>query len=173
MKKFIVLFVFIVVGVAVMAQNSVRTEGRSLITVIPSSTAASTGNAVLPVIPGGADWSVQIIPVAGGTLTSDSVYATVQTFVSNSLGAYSVWTEPKTKIAAIVATGADATVDGYFALRDTIANTTVALTPGVLLEGKSFQNSRIKIVVNRPASLDSVNYYVYYVYKYPQTNPQR
>lgn len=170
MKRIVFLLALLMIGVVAVAQNSIRTEGRSLVTIIPSSTAATTGSYTLPVIPGQADWSVQIIPVAGGTLTSDSVYATVKTFVSNSLGAYDVWSEPKTYITQAIATTSTATILPAYLGRDTISNTTVALTPGVVFGGKAFANSRIKIQINRPQSTDSVNYYVYYVYKYPQTN---
>jgi hypothetical protein len=162
------------IGISAMAQNSLRTEGNSTITILPLSTAASSGSYVLPVIQGEADWSIQILPSAGGTLTADSVYGTVKIFFSNSSVLTTTgWTEPKTKVAAIVATGADATVDSYYHLRDTIANTTVALSPGVILEGSAFKGSRIKVHVDRPQSIDSVNYKVYYVIKYPQSNPQR
>jgi hypothetical protein len=160
------------VGVIAVGQNSLRTEGRSLITVTPSSLAASTGSATLPVIPGAADVSLQIVPVAGGSLTSDSTYGTFQVYISNSLGAYAVWSEPKVKAVGIVATGADATVDSYYSLRDTLANSTVALSSGLIINIPEFQGSRIKVVANRPQSTDSVNYYVYYVYKYRQNNPR-
>lgn len=172
MKKFIVLFVFLLMGIAVMAQNSVRTEGRSLITVIPSSTAASTGNTTLPVIPGGADVSLVIVPVAGGALTSDSTYATFQLWVSNSSGQYTAFSEPRKAIDAATATAGAATVWHYYQYRDTLANSTVALSSGLYYEIPQFKGSRIKVVANRPQSTDSVNYYVYYVYKYPQNNPR-
>lgn len=161
------------VGVVAIGQNSLRTEGRALVTVIPSSTAASTGSTTLPIIAGQADWSVQIIPVAGGVLTSDSVYATVKTYFSNSSGAYTVYSEPKTYITEALSTVSSATVLPAYLLRDTIANTTVALSPGVYISGSKFPGSRIKIEINRPQSTDSVNYYVYWTIKYPQSNPQR
>lgn len=173
MKKLIVFVFLLMTVITVMGQNSNRVEGvSSTITVIPSSTAASTGSTTLPYIPGLADWSLQIMPIAGGTLTSDSVYATVQLFVSNSLGT-AVWSEPKAWITGASATAGAGTVWEYYPCRDTIDNTTVALSPGLLMQDRGFLNSRIKVVVNRPKSTDSVNYKVYYVFKYPQTNPQR
>lgn len=174
MKKIIVLLAFMMIGVIAMGQNSLRTEGNSLITVIPVSTAASSGSYILPTIQGAADWSVQIIPLAGGTLTADSVYATVKIFQSNSsVATTTIWTETRAKTISGTVSSLSATVWHYFPLRDTIANTTVALTPGLILEGNTFKGSRIKVHIDRPASLDSVNYRVYYVIKYPQTNPQR
>lgn len=154
------------VGVVAIGQNSLRTENNSLITIIPSSTAATSGTLTLPIIAGEADWSVQVMPVVGGSLTPDSCYGTVRIYYSNSSSA-TAWSEPKQWDS--FATGG---LHTYF-LRDTIANTTVALSPGVIISGKAFPSSRIKVHVDRPQSTDSVNYRVYYVIKYPQNNPQR
>jgi hypothetical protein len=176
MKKFLCLIAFIMIGVVAMGQNSLRTEGNSLITIIPSGIAATSGTYILPTIQGIADWSVQIIPLAGGALTPDSVYATVKIFQSNSSTATTtIWSEVRSKVIATVpASGIfGVTVGHYYPLRDTIANTTVALTPGLIMEGSAFKGSRIKVHVDRPASTDSVNYRVYYVVKYGQSNPQR
>lgn len=172
MKKLIFLIALVMMSVIAIGQNSLRTEGNSLITIIPSDAAATSGTYTLPIIAGLADWSVQIIPLAGGTLTSDSVYATVKVFYSNSSGT-AVWSEPKQYITSVSSTSGAASAWEFYSLRDTINNTTVALTPGLFLEGKEFTGSRIKIHIDRPASTDSVNYRVYYVIKYPQTNPQR
>jgi hypothetical protein len=175
MKKIIILIALMMIGIGAMAQNSLRTEGNSLITIIPSSTAATSGTYILPVIQGEADWSIQILPLAGGVLTADSVYGTVRIFYSNSSVLTTTgWTEPRAFVVATPTSGvAGVSLGHYFPLRDTIANTTVALSPGLIYEGSAFKGSRIKVHVDRPQSTDSVNYRVYYVLKYPQSNPQR
>lgn len=174
MKKiFIVLFLFCI-GIYVSAQNPTIIQGQTATKNMKGSSTAATSDSIVigpasayQIINGEYDWSLQIIPLQYGTLTSDSVYATVALFVSNKDND-NEWTEPTTWVTAISSTSSTVTAGKLYQYRDTIANTTVALTPGLIMSGTDFQYKRMKIMVYRPATTDSVGYKVNYVLKLNQ-----
>jgi hypothetical protein len=174
MKKIFVLLSLLAIGIYVSAQNPTVIQGSSAVTNMAGSSTAATSDSIevgkantYQIINGEYDWSLQIIPVQYGTLTSDSVYATVALFVSNKDND-NEWTEIRSIVADVTSTSPTPTIGHYYAYRDTIANTTVALTPGILMSGKDFEYKRMKLMVYRPATTDSVGYKVNYVLKLNQ-----
>ncbi len=148
MKKILILmFSLLLVSFVTQAQSVIKGVCTPVTINGAYGTAAST-NVTIPVsMQSEWDWSLQVIPSKGATLTSDSTYATFKVFVSNSDGT-AVWSEIVSK-------------------RDTLDNTTVALSPGLLIEGTDFQNLRMRLQINRPLSKDTLTYTVYYVIKLP------
>lgn len=168
MKKIIVMLFLLMTAIYVNAQNPTVIQGQSAITYMAGSSTAATSDSieigksnVYQVINGEYDWSIQIIPLQYGTLTSDSVYATVKILFSN-MDTDNEWSEPKQWDS--FATGGLYT----YPLRDTIANTTVALSPGLIISGQDFQSKRIKVLIDRPKTTDSVAYRANYVFKLNQ-----
>lgn len=168
MKKIYVMLFLLMTAIYVTAQNPTIIQGQSAVTNMAGSSTAATSDSIevgksntYQIINGEYDWSLQIMPVQYGTLTSDSVYATIKILVSN-MDNDNEWSEPKQWDS--FATGGLYT----YPLRDTIANTTVALSTGIVKSGKDFQYKRIKVLVSRPQTTDSVGYRVNYVFKLHQ-----
>lgn len=172
MKKFLVIALLLMVSGAMLAQNSLRSEGvTAAVTINGNPLAATSGTSAILTVPGEADWSLQIIPQAGAVLTPDSTYATIKLLVSNSIPT-SVWSEPTGEVTIATAATGDPTITHYYPHRDTLANSSIALTTGLLISGKQFQHSRMKVQINRPKSTDTLAYKVYWTFKYPQNNPR-
>jgi hypothetical protein len=144
MKKILIfMFAFLLVSFSIQAQSVIKG-----VCTAATINGAGTANVTVPVsMQSEWDWSLQVIPSAGAVSTPDSTYATFKVFVSNSDGT-AVWSEIVSK-------------------RDTLDNTTIALSPGLLIEGTDFQNVRMRLQINRPASLDTLTYTVYYAIKLP------
>lgn len=149
MKKICILFALLFSVLVIQAQNSVIKGVCIAVTINGSKTAATSGEVTLPVsIQSEWDWSLQVIAAKGAVLTPDSVYATFKLYVSNSDGV-AVWSEPDVVV------------------RDTMTQATIAASLGKIISGTDFQGIRMKLHINRPASLDTLKYTVYYVYKLP------
>ena len=149
MKKIFVIGFLLLLGCFItQAQSSIVKGVCTAVTINGAHGTAASTNVDIPVsLQSEWDWSLQVIPAIGAKLTPDSTYATFKVFASNS-DATAVWSEIKSK-------------------RDTLTNTTVALSPGKLIEGTDFQNVRLRLQINRPLSKDTLKYTVYYCVKLP------
>jgi len=149
MKKIFVIGFLLLLGCFVtQAQSSVVKGVCTPVTINGAYGTAASVNVDIPIsLQSEWDWSLQVIPALGAKLTPDSTYATFKVFVSNSDGT-AIWSEIESK-------------------RDTLDNTTVALSPGKLIEGTDFQNVRLRLQINRPLSKDTLKYTVYYCVKLP------
>lgn len=174
MKKILIVLFLFMTAIYVQAQNPTIIQGESAITYMAGSATAATSDSIevgkantYQVLNGEYDWSLQIIPVQYGTLTSDSVYATIKLFVTNKDND-NEWSEPTMWVTNVSSTAPTPTVGKVYQYRDTIANTTVSLSPGIVLSGQDFQYKRMKVLVTRPQTTDSVGYKVNYVFKLHQ-----
>ena len=174
MKKIFIVLFLLCIGIYVSAQNPTVIQGTSAITNFAAVHDAVKEDSIeiglantYQVINGEYDWSLQVVPLQYGTLTSDSVYAYYKLLVSNKDND-NEWSEPFTWVTDLTSTSSTPTVGKLYLYRDTIANATVAATLGSVISGKDFQYKRMKILITRPLSDDSVGYRVNYVLKLHQ-----
>lgn len=173
MKKILVVLFLLMTAIYVQAQNPIIIQGESAVTYMAGSATSATTDSIeigpantYIKLQGEWDASIQVVPLQYGTLTSDSVYATLRLYFSNKDNDND-WSERTTFFAGTDTSGIFHS-QVYYTDRQTMDNATVATSTGNLWWINDVLSKRIKVYIARPQTTDSVAYKAIYVFKLHQ-----